>query len=153
VLARWLKSPAAPDEIGERQQGVAELTSSLDLRERLSLAGTDVRAGVNGDALVAWAESPPVLSPAWLRWVAASITAVVVTTIVFWLTTRIEWPLQIALALQVAFAWPQQKRIDQALRRADAAAQDLDVLGHLLEQLEPQRFSSPRLASLHRALE
>ena len=153
TLARWLKAPATPSEIAERQQGVAEMTALLDLRENLSLAGTDVRAGVNGDAVVAWAESPSMLSPPWLRWVAASITVVVVTTIAIWLTTGIERPLLIALAVQIAFAWPQQKRVEQALRRADAAAHDLDVLGHLLEQLEPQRFSSPRLASLHRALE
>jgi hypothetical protein len=44
------------------------------------------------------------------------------------------------------------KRVEHALNRADAAAHDLDILGHLLEQLEPQRFTSPRLAALHHAL-
>jgi len=152
TLARWLKAPATPHEIDERQQGVAELTPALDLREALSLAGTDVRAGVNGDALLAWAEDAPMLSPMWLRWVAAAITAVVVITMIAWLQADIERPLLIALAIQVVFAWPQQKRVERALHRADAAAHDLDILGHLLEQLEPQRFSSPRLAALHRAL-
>jgi hypothetical protein len=71
---------------------------------------------------------------------------------IVWLQADIERPLLLALVIQVAFAWPQQKRVERALRRADAAAHDLDILGHLLEQLEPQRFSSPRLAALHRAL-
>jgi MutS-like protein len=152
ILARWLKAPASPHDIDERQQGVAELTPALDLREALSLAGTDVRAGVNGDAVLSWAEDAPLLSPMWLRWVAAAITTVVVVSAIVWLQTGIESPLLVALAIHVAFAWPQQKRVERALARADAAAHDLDILGHLLEHLEPQRFSSPRLAALHRAL-
>ena len=152
ILARWLKAPAPPHEIDERQQGVAELTPALDLREALSLAGTDVRAGVNGDAVLSWAEDAPMLSPMWMRWVAAVITTLVVISAIVWLQTGIEQPLLVALVIQVAFAWPQQKRVERALARADAAAHDLDILGHLLEQLEPQRFSSPRLAALHRAL-
>jgi len=152
TLARWLKAAATPEEIGERQHGVAELTPALDLREALSLAGTDVRAGVNGEAVLAWAEAPPTLSPPWLRWVAAAFTAVVVVAIVVWLQTGEERPLYFALAIQAVFAWPQQKQVERALRRADTAAHDLDILGHLLEQLEPQRFSSARLAALHRSL-
>ena len=152
TLARWLKAAATPAEIDQRQSAVAELTPALDLREALSLAGSDVRAGVNGEAVLAWAEEPPMLSPPWLRWVAAAITALVVVTIIVWLQTGEERPLYFALAIQVAFAWPQQKRVERALRRADTAAHDLDILGHLLEQLEPQQFSSARLAALHRAL-
>jgi len=152
TLAGWLKAAATPEEIGERQHGVAELTPALDLREALSLAGTDVRAGVNGEAVLAWAEAPPTLSPPWLRWVAAAFTAVVVVAIVVWLQTGEERPLYFALAIQAVFAWPQQKQVERALRRADTAAHDLDILGHLLEQLEPQRFSSARLAALHRSL-
>jgi hypothetical protein len=152
TLARWLKTPAPPAQLAERQAGVSELTAALDLREALSLAGSDVRAGVNGEAVVAWAEAPPTLSPPWLRWVAAAITVVVVGCLVWWLTTDVERPLLIALVVQTAFAWPQMKRIDSALHRADSAAHDLDILGHLLEQLEPQRFASPRLVALHSAL-
>jgi hypothetical protein len=151
-LAGWLTSPATPEQIADRQQGVAELTPSLDLREGLSLAGTDVRAGVNRDAVVAWAEAPPMLSPPWLRWVAAGITIVVCLCIALWLISDIEPPLVLALVLQTAFAWPQMKRVERALSRADGAAHDLDILGHLLEQLEPQRFSSPRLVALHAPL-
>ena len=153
TLAGWLKTPATPAEIGDRQLGVEELTPALDLREALSLAGTDVRAGVNGEAVIAWAEAPPILSPPWVRWVAAGLTVIVVVTLTMWLATDIERPLIVALLVQIAFAWPQQKRVERALRRADGAAHDLDILGHLIAHLEPQRFSSPRLAALHRALE
>src|SRR5688572_25151150 len=44
VLARWLKAPAAPADIVERQQGIAEMTGSLDLREATSIVGTDAAA-------------------------------------------------------------------------------------------------------------
>jgi DNA mismatch repair ATPase MutS len=48
---------------------------------------------------------------------------------------------------------PQQRRVERALHRAAAAARDLDVLGHLLEQLERQQFSTVRLRSLRRAID
>ena len=67
TLAGWLTAPASPDEIAARQQAVEELAPLLDLREALSLAGTDVAAGVHSDELVGWAEAPPLLKPLWSR--------------------------------------------------------------------------------------
>ena len=56
TLARWLTEPAASaDEVRRRQAAVVELRDDLDLRERLALAGEDVRLGVNAAALRAWA--------------------------------------------------------------------------------------------------
>lgn len=151
TLAAWLKSAATPHEIERRQQGVSELTSALDLREALSLAGTEVRAGLHGEAVIEWAEAPPILAPAWLRWVGAAITAALILSVVLW-----QWigtgPTLALLVIQVAYAWPLQKRAEHALHWGDASAHDLDILGHLLAQLEPQQFSSPRLQELHRAL-
>jgi hypothetical protein len=152
-LASWLTSPAAPEEIAARQESVAEFAPMLDLREALSLAGTDVAAGVRGDELVSWAEGPPLLTPLWARWVAVAITVFVVVTAVMFLAGGPEQPLQIALLVQVLFAWPQQKRVERALHRAAAAARDLDILGHLLERLEHQQFSAVRLRSLRQALD
>ena len=152
-LAGWLTLPASPVEIAARQEAVAEFAPLLDLRETLSLAGTDVAAGVHGDELVAWAEMPPMLKPLWARWIAVASTAFVIATAILWLSGGSEGPLQVALALQVGFAWPQQRRVERALHRAAAAAPDLDILGHLLEQLERQRFSTARLRSLHDALD
>ena len=152
-LAGWLMTSAPPVEIAARQEAVAELAPLLDLREMLSLAGTDVAAGVHGDELVAWAETPPILRPLWARWIAVGLTASVIVTAAVWLSGGGEWLLQIALAIQVGFVWPLQRRVDRALHRAEAAARDLDILGHLLERLEQQQFATPRLRSLRQAID
>lgn len=152
TLAGWLKAPAAPSEIAARQEGVAELTPALDLREALSLAGTDVRAGVHADNLAAWAESPRILTPPWVRWLLAAMTATVTATGIIWLAGGSELPLLVALLVQVAFAGPMQRRVQRASHQAAAAARDLDVLGHLLEQLEREQFASARLVALRRAI-
>ena len=153
MLAGWLCTPASPQEIADRQQAIAELTGALDLREALSLAGADVRAGVHGDELVGWAEAPALLSPAWLRWVAAALTTALVATAALFLSGGGELPLLVVLGLQVGLAWPQQRRVERALHRAAVAARDLDVLAHLLERLEDHQFSAPRLRSLREAID
>jgi hypothetical protein len=58
ALAAWLKTPAAPQVVRERQQAVDEMTPRLDLREALTVAGTDVRAGVDPALLIEWAGKP-----------------------------------------------------------------------------------------------
>jgi MutS-like protein len=153
ALARWLTSPAAPADIAARQEAVAEFASLLDLREQLSMAGSDVAAGVHETELINWAEEPATLRPPVARWIAAALTALVVVTGVMWLSGGSEGPLQIALAIQVGFAWPMQRRVERALHRAAAAARDLDTLGHLLEKLEQQQFSTPRLRLLRQAID
>jgi hypothetical protein len=152
-LAGWLMTPATPAEIGARQEAVAEFALLLDLRETLSLAGTEVAAGVHGDELMEWAEAPPILRPLWARWIAVGLTASVIVTAAIWLAGGSEGPLQVALAIQVGFAWPQQRRVERALHRAEAAARDLDILGHLLERLEQQQFTTARLRSLRQAID
>ncbi len=99
TLARWLTAPAADGEIRARQQAIAELGPALDLRERLALAGTDVRGAVDTDRLLEWAEMP--LQPARLlrtsTWV---FTAAVAAAVAYVAITRIWWPLGTVLLLQ-----------------------------------------------------
>src|SRR5258705_9607665 len=93
TLAGWLLTAASPDEIGSRQQATEDLTARLDLREALSLAGSDVRAGVHTEALVAWAEAAPLLGAAWLRPVAIALTVAAVGTATWWFSTGNSTPL------------------------------------------------------------
>ena len=152
VLAAWLKTAAARPEIAERQQAITELTSSLEFRESIAVVGSDT-AALRSDWLVEWGEALPLLSPHWVRYVAWGITAIFIVTLVAWLTTDNSLPMAIVLGLQAGFAWPQQKRVERVSHGADTAARDLDVLGELLERLERQPFTSPRLVALQGHLE
>jgi hypothetical protein len=153
TLAAWLKTPAAPDEIAERQQAVTELTPALDLREALGRAGADVREGVHPEVLLAWAEGAALLRPPWLRWIAMSFTVAVVIGIVWLVSTGDRRPLVAVIAAQTIFTWPQFRNLERALHGAEGVTRDLDVLAHLLERLEREPFSAPRLVRLREQLQ
>jgi hypothetical protein len=153
TLARWLKNPAPAAEILVRQDAIRELAPSLDLREALSLAGDDVRAGVEGELLVAWAEGARVLGPPWMRFVAVLLTIATTTALVRLFTAGETLPLEVAIFVQILAFWARRRPILRTLHAADRPARDLDVLSHILEVLEHETFSSLRLHDLRRRLE
>ena len=148
TLAAWLLTPAAPEEIRARQEATQDLTARLDLREALSLAGTDVRAAVHSDALVAWAEGPALLGSSWLRPAAALLTVAAIASIALWIATANSIPVLAIVTAEIAFSWPLRERILKALHGADGAARDLDVLAVVLARLEEETFNADRLRSL-----
>ena len=153
ALASWLKTASPADEIRARQQAIDELTPALDLREALALAGADVGASVDSEALVRWAEGAPVMPPQWLRGVAVFLTVNAIATAVFWAVTGNSSPFVALVVAEVLFSVPQRRRIQQALHAAEGPARDLDVLAHVLERLERERFSSARLVALREGLD
>jgi hypothetical protein len=152
ALASWLKTAADRLTVTERQHAIAELTASLDFRESVAVVGA-AAAALRSDWLVEWGEKPPLLSPHWVRYVALTITAAFIVTFVVWLTTNNSLPMAIVLGVQVGFAWPQQRRVERVSHGADTAARDLDVLGELLERMEREPFTSPKLVALQRHFE
>ena len=152
-LASWLTRAAPPDEVRLRQEAITELTPALDLREELSMAGTDVRAGVNSDALVAWAQGTPLLRREWLRVVAGILTAAAIAAAAYAVATGEQATLVAVLVLEFAFFLPQRTRVLQSLHAAGSPARDLDILAHALDRLEQRDFQSTRLATLRRSLD
>jgi hypothetical protein len=152
MLAAWLLAPAEPGEIRARQQATEDLTTRLDLREALSLAGSDVRAAVHTDALVAWAEAPQLLGSAWLRPVAVVLTLAAIASATLWLTTGNSTPFLAIVTAEIAFSWPLRERVLKALHGADGAARDLDVLAVVLARLEGETFKAGRLQALQERL-
>jgi hypothetical protein len=151
-LAQWLMQPAAADEVRVRQQAVRELTPALDLRETLSLAGGDVHAGVDGEALIRWAEAPRGGSWWWLRVTAGLLTTATLASLAWLAAGNGPVPFEVAIVVQSLVAWTQRHRIEHAIHAAGGPARDLDIVSHLLAQLERARFTSPRLADLQARL-
>lgn len=148
TLAAWLTRPAQPAAITLRHEAITELTPALDLRETLSGAAAEVRASVDDAGLVAWAESPPTLTPTWLRTAAALMTAATLVAMATSLFSRDPTPLLLMLGLQTVFSVPQMKAVTRALHAAEGPARDLDVLSHLLGVVERESFRSGRLVRL-----
>ena len=153
MLAQWLKKPAPAPEILVRQSAILELTPLLDLREALALAGEDVRAGVEGELLVAWAEAPRALRPKWMRAVAVLLTIATIAALAWLFTARDGLPLEIAIFVQILAGWTMRRPILRTLHAADRPARDLDILSHILEVLERATFTSARLLDLRRRIE
>ncbi len=55
-LAAWLKSPSPRATILERQKLITELRDNLDLQRDLGVMGEELRARLNPESLVGWAE-------------------------------------------------------------------------------------------------
>lgn len=153
VLAAWLKAPAAIPEITARQQAIDDLAPRLDFREALALAGAEVRASIDSSGLVDWAQGSSALGRRSLRGVAALLTIAAILTALVWALTGNAAPFAVAVAAEVLFSVPQRKRIQRALHAAGGPARDLDVLAHLLGQIEWEQFSAARLVLLQRELD
>lgn len=84
LLRDWLVTPAAPDQVTQRQQAVQELTPMLDLREEFNIQGSLLADCKSGPAeFIAWAESEPWLRKRrWLLWTARLLPLLGVVVIV-----------------------------------------------------------------------
>jgi len=153
TLADWLKHPASPTEIHARQEAVTELTAALDLREALSLAGSDVRAAVDSDTLVAWAEGTAVLPRRWPRGVAATLTTMAAASGAYAIATGSVGPFVAVVVAEALFSIPLRARVQQALHAAEGPARDLDVLAHVVACLEHADLATPRLTALQHELQ
>jgi hypothetical protein len=152
TLADWLLTPAGVQDILLRQRAVTDLAERLDLREALSLAGSDVRVSVQTDAVVAWAEAAPVVNGSWMRPAAAVLTIAAVVTLTIWMTTGNSRPFIDVAMIEIAFSLPLRKRLTGVLHGASTPAHDLDVLAVVLTRLEQEQFDADRVRALQDAL-
>jgi hypothetical protein len=168
TLAAWLKKGSDPQEVRARQAAVAELRPMLDLREDLAILGSDVRAGVDFDAVIDWGETPPILPSLWLRWVALVLGAITTVTLCAWvlaLTGFLERPEEhfltrygslefgAALIVQLVFSGWLLARSQRVLAAVDRRGRELAMLSSVLARLEQADFTAPKLIALRTALD
>ena len=148
TLADWLKHPRAAAAITARHQAVEELREALDLREALTLAGAEIRAGVHPDELEAWASAPSGGKDATWEYIAVALTmAMTLLVLASWLAGSLIYLIAAAI-LRAVYQQIDGDRVEKLLQQADTASRDLRVLRPALERLEHEVFGSAPLQSL-----
>lgn len=152
TLAAWLREPASSEEIRLRQAAVDELRQRLDLREDLAILGAEAHIG-RTSALTAWSATPSAGLSGSSAWAFAFSAATSVIMVALGLSERVSvgWTVAWLLA-QWALVSRYRKRIDAVAVAVDTPAQDLRLLQELLERLEREPFTTPRLVAMHAAL-
>ena len=166
ALARWLLAPASVDEIHRRHAAVEELKTRLGLREELAVLGEDLRSKVHPNVLAAWAEANPVLKSGLARTAAFVLAGVWLFSMVAWFGWG-WWGLALASsAVNLFFNSRFSERVQQIvpdvgihassggrkLPSTEGVSKDLAVLAVVLERLEREEFSAPKLVDLQAAL-
>ena len=170
-LAQWLKEPAMDaEEIASRQSGVLELREKVDLREDLAIAAAEVTREVESAHLERWGAMPPVTLTRLER--TAAIVLPSLTVLLFALTipslvarliglthpeavlrlgffaTIPSTPLIVTLIVSIFLSRRLDPRIEPIVAAVERAEPALALLAGVLQRLERESFTSPRLSSL-----
>lgn len=153
TLAGWLKEPAAPSVLRERQEAVQEMRGLVDLREQLAVLGGDMPAGADLASLVAWGEAPLILHRPGLRLLATLlVTSTIVAAIAFLVVGLGSAPFLVLAACEFLFAWRYRDQVEAVIRPIDRRAADLAIFTGILHLFEQMPCRSARLVKLQQAL-
>jgi MutS domain V len=117
-LTRWLLAPAAPDEIRQRQEAVAELAEVVDFRDELTLFGR--LSGMTPYAyhrFLEWAEQEPWLSKRpGLIWTSRILPVFTVGLLILNISGVVKLPLWLLfLAASILFSAVFGKSIEEQI--------------------------------------
>lgn len=147
-LAAWLSSPSPSPAILERQDLVTELRPKLDLREDVAVTGEELRARLNPESLTKWAEGESTLGGPGLRIVAAILAFSAVATFLYYLWTVNYWPFVGVLIVEAAAFSRLQKRAARMISEVNCNSEGVELFSRILERIERENFSAPRLQEL-----
>ncbi|MBI4876236.1 MAG: DNA mismatch repair protein MutS [Acidobacteria bacterium] len=154
ALARWLLAPATLAEIRDRHAAIDELRFRLDLREDLALLGFEARSSFDSEPLPKWGEQPPLLDSGPMRVLASALAVVALAAFAGWLAFGLTARMFLGvLVLEAAFGFATRRKVLRAVQAVEQPAHDLALMAEVLRRLERERFASPRLQELRRALE
>jgi hypothetical protein len=153
TLAAWLSRSSPVDDVVLRHGAIDDLRPRLDLREELALLGDDIRAEVHPEWLMRWSAQEPVRVTRFMRIFAltvAVITGLSALAALFQLLPL--FPMLIGVLAEMIFFMFVRYRVEQILGNVDAPAKDLNLVAQLLERVEREPFTAPRLQSLKQEL-
>jgi ABC-type multidrug transport system fused ATPase/permease subunit len=158
LLAKWLSEPAANTIIAERQQAIKELTPKLEWRQDLQAKGLHFKNTESDYAkLLAWLKKPEMLLPHKARYLTASISLSLLSTLAAaWFLVHIfaedfeNYLLPLAIVLGINFfVLKRVKPIAEEL--LEDTHQNVKTLGGyhaLIIKIEHSTFDSPLLKKL-----
>lgn len=152
TLARWLLTPAAPEEIVERQQALRELSARMALREKLFTAGEGARMGLHPERLLRWAESPSPLSGRVVAPVAIALGVLWLASLIYGLMGDSSMALFAVSAVNIALNHALMKRLGGLVEATEDAADGLNLFAEVLRVVEGEPFDSARLRGLKETL-
>ena len=153
TLAKWLLIPAAPQEVQRRNEALTELRTRVDLRQDLSVLGKDFRSGVQPQALVAWAEDSPTLTPGLLQIVSSVLAVLWICSLVAWSVFSIRYPTFVISVVNLAVTLKFRERTSKSASAIEQAAKDLKLLSQVLARVERESFAARKLKALHSILQ
>ncbi|MGC4054659.1 MAG: hypothetical protein QM757_37900 [Paludibaculum sp.] len=153
TLAQWLLHGSSKLEVEARQGAVRDLQPRVELREQLALMGEDVRAGVHPDTLMRWGTSPPVGLTVGHRAAAILLPVCTLASFGIWAATGIRIPFLVALLAQISFSYLMRPKVFQVLNGLEEPSRELGLIASLLDRLEKEDFTAPRLLELRGSLE
>jgi hypothetical protein len=151
TLAGWLLAPAGADEVRARQAAVAELRDRPELREELWRAAGPVSRDVRAERLGGWLGARVQPPPAWAR-VAALALALVAVPAVYLLIEGQIVPALVLFAVELLFSRGQRALVEDAARQGQHRADELGAVAVLAAVVERERWHSPLLVDVQRAL-
>jgi hypothetical protein len=147
-LAEWLCVPSEREAILERQSLVADLRENLDLREYLAVTGEALRARLDPESLIGWAEGAALLPPGLWRAATIFLSLAFLAAIIFWYRAGIYTPLLSVLGLEIILRRWLRPRAETVMHGISCNAEGLLLFAQILERLEREKFSSAKLNSM-----
>jgi MutS-like protein len=147
-LAEWLCVPSEREAILERQSLVADLRENLDLREYLAVTDEALRARLDPESLIGWAEGPAQLPPGPWRAVTIFLSLAFLAAITFWYRAGIYTPLLSVLAVEILLRRWLRPRAETVMHGISCNAEGLLLFAQILERLEREKFPSAKLNSM-----
>lgn len=148
TLASWLLAPSSIDEIHQRHQSIVDLCNRIDFREEMAVCSEDLQTAVHPQALAQWAQSPLQLTSSGIRWLALSLSLLMVTTAIFWGSTGQRSPFFLVLLLEGIVVAVHRSRVNSVLHQIEHAFADLKLLSCLFTRIEQESFEAPALQAL-----
>ena len=152
TLAGWLRSGAAVDEVRARQAGVDELRSLLDFREDLAVLADEGAVSRTG-AVARWADSPPVGIGSFVPLLFAVCALVLIALAVLAWQGAVQWSMVLLwLLVEAALVRVSRRSTQLVTARVGRPAGDLAIMTELLERVEREPLTAPRLSAVQAAL-